>query len=297
MGSKIEIQPGDTYGRLTVIREVSPIISGKQSQRCVECRCDCGVLKVYRLYALRNGNTTSCGCLAKELVSSRMRTHGKSSVAEYGIWRGMVSRCREIESGGHRHYGGRGIRVCDRWVNSFDAFYEDMGSRPSPDHSIDRIDNDGDYEPGNCRWATQKEQSRNKRVNYLVEHEGEVRCVADWAEKYGVSATLLYNRLVKLGWTFEEAISRRVHVKRSTDAFYLTPMKDRDAGWQREHESREQIRIAEDRREFALYGDRLARTHLLDPEEFKARVDAILVEGWQRKNAINRALFEMGAID
>lgn len=295
MSKRIEIRPGDEYGRLTILREVSAKSSGKQVQRSFECRCECGVVKEYRLYMLRNGNTRSCGCLARDVAGAGMRTHGLSHTDEYGIWQGMLNRCNKSFDSAYSHYGVRGISVCERW-SSFESFYGDMGPRPSPKHSIDRVNNDGNYEPGNCRWATSKEQARNKRVNYLVEHDGETKCVADWAEQYGVSQFVLYSRLVKLGWTFDESVSRRVHSRRSTDPFYMTPMKNRGPDWQREHARRESKRIALDRLELERYGDSLAVTHRVDATEFKARVDAVLVEGWQRKNAIYRALREMGAV-
>lgn len=308
MRTPILITAGDKYGRLTVIREVEPKRSGKQVQRCVECQCECGVVKEYRLYTLRNGNTKSCGCFAEEVAGANLRTHGFSGLDEYGIWQGMLHRCRSEDAGGNKNYGVRGICVCGRWRSSFEYFYEDMGLRPSSKHSIDRKDNDGNYSCGhceeclekgwvaNCRWATQKQQARNTRVNYLVEHDGETKCLSEWAERYGLSPSVLYTRLVKLGWTFEEAVSRRVHVRRNSDAFYLIPMKDRGPDWQREHKRREVIRIAQDRRELLEYGDSLARTHRVDAVEFKSRVDAALVEGWTRKGAIFLALQGLGVV-
>lgn len=298
MRKRIEISVGDKYGRLTVVREVEPKRSAGQVQRSVECRCECGVVKEYRFYSLRNGNTSSCGCLAREVAGSGSKTHGLSDTAEYGIWQGMLSRCDSSGSQANRNYGGRGIAVCDRW-RSFESFYEDMGPRPSSKHSIDRINNNGDYEPGNCRWATQKEQARNTRVNYLVEHNGEVKCVADWAEQYGFRPSVLYIRLVKLGWTFEKSVSWPVFNKGATRArnpHYQVPMRDRDALWHREHERLEVLRIAKDRRELELCGDILARTHRVDAVEFKSRVDAALVEGWTWNGAVFRALQELGAV-
>lgn len=298
MKNSILITAGDVFGRLTVIREVSPKVSGKQVQRCVECRCECGVVKEYRLYTLRSGKTKSCGCLAREVVGSGLKTHGLSHTVEYGIWHGMLRRCLNEKEDSYRNYGGRGIAVCDRW-RSFESFYEDMGPRPSSKHSIDRINNDGNYEPGNCRWATQKEQARNTRVNYLVEHNGEVKCVADWAEQYGFKASVLYIRLVKLGWTFEKATTWPVFNKSATRAchpHYRVKMSERDASWHREHERLEVLRIAKDRRELELCGDSLSRTHRVDAVEFKSRVDAALSEGWAWNGAILRALHEMGAV-
>lgn len=312
MKKQILITAGDKYGRLTVIRELEPKRSGKQVQRCVECRCECGVVKEYRLYTLRNGNTKSCGCFAKEFVRTGPKTHGLSATAEYGIWQGMLRRCRSEEDGGHKNYGVRGIVVCKGWRDSFVDFYRDMGPRPSSDHSIDRKDNDGNYSCGhceeclmngwvaNCRWATQKQQCRNTRANYLVEHNGETKCVAEWAEQHGIRPTILYLRLVKLGWTFEKAVSYPVFRGSKTVArhpHYQVKMSERDASWHREHERLEVIRIAKDRQELALCGDGLAKTHRVDASEFKSRVDALLVEGWRWNGAVLYALREMGAVN
>jgi hypothetical protein len=162
--------------------------------------------------------------------------HGKSKTAEYGIWVGMLNRCENPENESYGNYGGRGIRVCERWRGSFLAFLEDMGPRPSPGLSINRIDNDGDYEPGNCCWATSREQMRNTRSNALVEHDGETLCIAEWAERYGISPSLLRGRLMA-GWSFELAVSQDV---RSGDAgFYATPIRNRDRAWYVEYARRE----------------------------------------------------------
>ena len=296
MASRLVVEPGMRFGedsRLEVIREVAPLVSGRQKQRAVECRCDCGDVRVYRLYSLRNGNTRSCGCLSEE---SGRHAHGGSYLPEYGVWCGLRSRCLNPNDTAWKYYGGRGIKVCDRWERSFEAFFADMGKRPSNKHSIDRFpNNNGNYEPGNCRWATAKEQARNTRRNYLVFHNDETKCVAEWAEQYRVKPCKLYSRLIA-GWPFEEAVGSRVRVVRSRDPFYMTPMKERGPGWQREHQSREIKRIELDRRELPQYGSCLARTHRLDATEFISRVDAALVDGWTRKGAIYRALQEMGAV-
>lgn len=311
MSNRIEITAGDKYGRLTIIRKVESKRSGGHLQRCVECRCECGVVKEYRFYTLRNGNTKSCGCFANDVAGANLRTHGLSSRVEYRVWQGMLSRCNSSDSQSYRNYGGRGIKVCNRWGTSFESFFEDMGSRPSEDHSIDRRNNNGNYSCGhceeciangwdsNCRWATQKQQARNKRVNYLVEHDGETKCVTEWAEQYGIKPSVLYYRLVKLGWTFEKSVSWPSFSRsfaRSCNPHYRVPMKERDASWQREHERLEVIRIAKDRRELELCGDSLAKSHMLDASEFKKAVDALLVEGCTWKGAVLIALREMGAV-
>jgi hypothetical protein len=133
------------------------------------------------------------------------RTHGKSKTAIYAVWRGMWERCTKPDARSYKNYGGRGIKVCERW-ESFDNFLSDMGERP-PLHTIERIDNDGDYEPGNCRWATRKEQNRNKRQNRLIEHDGVVMCLVEWAERFGLRSDALRRRMDVQGMSFAEAIS------------------------------------------------------------------------------------------
>ncbi len=125
-----------------------------------ECQCECGRPIVVLGSSLRTGNTTSCGlCLRAE----RTRTHGLSETRVYKTWTAMKDRCSNPKNKAYANYGGRGIAVCDRWMNSFESFYADVGDRPSDQHSIDRINNDGNYEPSNCRWATKSQQQSNQR--------------------------------------------------------------------------------------------------------------------------------------
>jgi len=133
---------------------------------------------------------------------------------EYQTWVNMIARCTNEKHISYPHYGGRGIKVCDRWMNSFIAFYEDMGPRPTSKHSIDRIDYDGNYEPDNCRWATLKEQMRNRPGNHHVTANGQTLTVVEWAEKLGVNADALYIRLKK-GWSHERVVNEPVGRKPS----------------------------------------------------------------------------------
>lgn len=128
-----------------------------------KCLCDCGSFCLATSYSLTHGNKQSCGCLQKERASESSSTHEKSSTPEYKIYIGMLTRCYNKNRNRYYRYGGRGIKVCDRWKNSFENFLEDMGERPSKEHSIDRIDNDGDYEPKNCRWTDKYDQAINKQ--------------------------------------------------------------------------------------------------------------------------------------
>lgn len=159
---KPRVHPGDVFGRLTVIEGAG---QGKRGKRMSRCQCECGNIHIASNNGLRTGRTRSCGCLREEGRRLLTRTHGESSrnrTVEYCAWAGMLGRCRNPRNAKWEHYGGRGIAVCERW-QSYENFLADMGRKPSPQHSLDRIDVDGDYTPENCRWATATEQRCNQR--------------------------------------------------------------------------------------------------------------------------------------
>jgi len=195
---------GQKFGRLLVVSR-----AGISKDRNVKwnCICNCGKTAIARGKDLRSGHTESCGCIAKQhTIGDRTRTHGKSKTKIYKTWSRMVDRCNDPKDRAFTRYGGRGIKVCKRWLN-FEKFYEDMGDKPSPKHSIERIDNDGPYSPKNCKWANFYEQARNKRSNRIIEYNGKKQCLADWAKNMGLTSGGLFARLTKMSVT--EAITQK----------------------------------------------------------------------------------------
>jgi len=183
---------GFKYGRLKVL-SCYMYNYGNVNRSTCDCICDCGNKKTYLTSNIVTGNVKSCGCFRKE-IGERSYTHNmsKNKGITYNVWDGMKSRCFNVKNIGYPDYGGRGITVCDRWRSNFLYFIEDMGQRPSKKHSIERINNDGDYEPSNCRWATTKEQSRNTRRTVWINYEGVKLCQKDFIEIIGISSSTFF---------------------------------------------------------------------------------------------------------
>jgi hypothetical protein len=171
----------------------------------VRCRCVCGTEKECYVYNLKHKKTTNCGCKKPEALAAAKRTHGMTDTPEYRVWQHVITRCYNPNADKYEYYGGRGISVCARWRESFSAFLEDMGPRPSPKHQLDRKDNDGNYEKANCRWATRIEQANNKRSNHLLTLDGRTQSVASWGRELGISGRTIITRL-RRGWTVDRAL-------------------------------------------------------------------------------------------
>lgn len=172
------------------------------------CRCDCGKTTLATGGNLRSGNTTSCGCLRDENLSTGRlrRTHGMSYTRVFTIWSSMKQRCYDPNAENYYLYGERGITICDRWLTSFENFYADMGEPPAA-ASIDRIDNDGPYSPENCRWSTRTEQNRNTRRNVSVEFNGVIKVLSKWCEELNLNYKVTHQRINRDGWSVQKALS------------------------------------------------------------------------------------------
>lgn len=192
---------GRLFGRLRVVA-----FAGDRKWHCV---CECGQEKVAIGKLLTGGKTRSCGCLVADATIAANRTHGMAGTKIYRVWRGILTRCLNDRDRSYTEYGARGIGVCDRW-RTFEHFYEDMGEPPTPEHSIERVDNDKGYEPSNCCWATRIEQARNRRSTVWVTANGKTLTAKEWDSLMGFSGGTVAKR-VRSGWSHEDAVNRPVN--------------------------------------------------------------------------------------
>lgn len=212
MGRKVvKLRTGVRFGRLKVIGEGGRRPAGEVLWLCV---CDCGTEKRIPGSRLRSGASKSCGCLRRErghLRGRQNRTHGHASGGAtsptYRTWRAMIQRCTDLNATGYDNYGGRGIKVCDRWLEGFENFVVDMGLRPSG-RTIDRLDPNGNYTRENCRWATDTQQRETRRDSISLEYKGEKRSLLGWSKHLGIPYATLHQRWSK-GWPTEKILSKR----------------------------------------------------------------------------------------
>lgn len=206
---------GQKFGRLTVV-EFAGI--GRENRAMWNCKCDCGKTIVVSGKSLRNGNTNSCGCLSIENATKRIvlynTKHGCTHTRLYRIWAAMKNRCNNSKGYAYNRYGNRGIKVCEEW-QTFQQFYEwAMQNGYKYGLSIDRIDNDGDYCPENCRWATAKQQDNNRSSNKIVEYNGEKHTISEWADILGMHQDTLGQRLKSKNYSLEKAMTEPVRKRR-----------------------------------------------------------------------------------
>lgn len=197
---------GQQFGRLTVMERRG---SDRNQKALWLAECACGARVTKTTGQLRSGHTRSCGCLRSETAKRTFTKHGltagRRASPEIATWSAMIRRCHDPRESHYPWYGARGIKVCARWRASFGAFLADMGIRPGPGFTLDRIDNDGDYTPENCRWATSAEQSRNRSDNHWIEIDGERRTLVDWARARGLKYQTIVKRIER-GWSERDAV-------------------------------------------------------------------------------------------
>ena len=208
---------GDRFYKLTVVTRIEDSVSEKGRHRSrYLCKCDWGKEKIVFGENLTGGKTKSCGCFQKEQASKANTTHGDTDSRLYNVWSAMKRRCFNSEVPEYHLYGGRGITMCDDWRDNYGSFrnwayangYDANAKRG--DCTIDRIDVNGNYEPSNCRWVSQKAQMNNVSYNHLIEYNGEKHTVAEWADIYNMPYARLSQRITKYGYSFEEAISKPI---------------------------------------------------------------------------------------
>ena len=193
---------GRRFNKLVALELVEDRRGKRDRVRLWRCRCDCGNEPIVAQRYLTAGGTKSCGCI----IGKHKRTHGGTGTAEFRIWDSMRRRCGDPKHPSYADYGGRGIRVCERWQD-FAAFRDDVGPRPTPEHQIERVDNDCGYEPENCVWATRVAQSNNRRSSRRLTMNGETLTMAQWERRQGLKAGAIFRRLQQ-GWSVEDAITR-----------------------------------------------------------------------------------------
>jgi len=222
-----KMQVGEVYGNLTVLQLTEGTRASGKPKYMAVCRCTCGSEVEIERHNLKTGNTSKCKDCAKITRAENRRRHGHSmsrkdidpeGYGTYTIWQAMKRRCNNPTDRRYADYGGRGITVCEAWQDSYEQFLSDMGIRPTPQHQIDRIDNDGPYSPENCRWSTRMEQASNKRNNRLITAFGQSKTATQWARDTGIQRKTITRRIDLYGMTPEEAVTLKPHERKRKTA-------------------------------------------------------------------------------
>ena len=196
---------GMTFGRLIVLS----VSENNKNKVICQCSCPNKTIKEIFKYCLISGHTKSCGCLVKEAVSKTAKTHGMSNTKEYRTFKSILTRCFNPNCKEYKHYGAKGITICERWKNSFENFLADMGKCPPDKTSLDRIDNNGNYEPGNCRWSTAEEQNRNKSNSIKIPYDGKKLSMLEWSKITGLNISTIRNRYIR-GYSEDQILSPEI---------------------------------------------------------------------------------------
>lgn len=200
---------GKKFNKLTILYIIHYQIKDAKCRKLAVCLCECGVIVgPIRLDGVVNGHSKSCGCLRIEKIKNNFTKHGYGGTPEYKAWWSMLQRCSNPKDHNYLRYGGRGIKVCPSWIDSCKVFIDDMGYRPSSSHSLDRIDNNGDYHPTNCRWATKLEQINNRSTTVVIKLNGIDMTLGDAARLYQIDVELVRRRL-KSGWDVVSSLTRK----------------------------------------------------------------------------------------
>ncbi len=197
---RLIIKPGQRFNMLTIIHEVPK----HKTRRHFLCKCDCGQTREVALIRLTTGKTRSCGCIAIKILKQRFTTHGMGGHPLYNVWNSMKQRCSNPKQRAYYRYGGRGIRVCNEWLR-FEPFKNwALSNGYKEDLTLERVDNDGNYEPDNCAFVSKKRQANNRKTNRFIDYKGETMTLADWGRRVGISPIVLLKRLNR-GWSIEKS--------------------------------------------------------------------------------------------
>lgn len=219
--SRILYINGQILGNCIFVKDAEGVVIPGYKGRCADFVCKCGNVFTAHIHAVKWNLIQYCGvnCIErKKAFISKKATHGhvinNKKTSEYSAWISVKHRCYKEKNCRYKYYGAKGVKMCDRWLNSFENFIADMGFKPSPLHSLDRFPNkEGNYEPGNCRWATIEQQARNKSNTHNITYKGKTLCLTDWAKELGISKGCLEGRISVMKWSVERAFTEPVNKK------------------------------------------------------------------------------------